>query len=288
MARQFQHSVTQEYLRAWAHPPRFKGVPGFHRHPNGTITPKSHISIRRTGGEFNLYGFTNLGPKGHEHMETEFLTPQVDNPGHAVLTKIRQRDSKDISLTDQERWDFAVYLNSLNLRTPKSVKRVRDMGPQILQAELERDPERYRSMWKPGYPETAEGFLNWVWPAMKENFGLMGLPAAILNENLVEPIYKMAWSVLDLSGAGISLLTSDNPMWASDQPGDPSCLLALPLSPTSLFMATRSESLSLIQSEQRERIAELSNRSQCQGAVRFVYGEAPLEFVREFMVSVAA
>ena len=137
-------------------------------------------------------------------------------------------------------------------------------------------------MWKPGLPETAEGFLNMIAPQFMENAGLFGLPGAIMSERLVTPIFKMHWLIM-MVPEGIALLTSDNPMWASHEPEHPRCLLVLPLTPTALFIATRTENVELVRSEHPHVVADLSNRSQCMGAHQFVYGRTTLEFVREHM-----
>jgi hypothetical protein len=275
----FHHSVTQEYLRAWGHAPKFKAIPGFIRYPNGSVVPKENIPIRRTGGEFGLYGFTNVDPHTANAVERDFITPHVDHPGHAVLTKLR---AGTCELNAQERWDFAVFLNSLALRTPKQVEKIKRMGPEVLRVELERDPERYESMRKPGMPATAAEFCNIIAPKLAENFGMFSFSATVLSQNLVEPIYKMHWMVM-LTPPGVTLLTSDNPMWAPALPADLKCLLVLPISPGALFIATHTENISLIRSERPEVIAELSNRSQCMGAQRTVYGRSTLEFARTYM-----
>jgi hypothetical protein len=280
MSLPFHHSVTQDYLRAWGHAPKFKAMPGFLRYPNGSVIPKENISIRRTAGEFGLYRFTNVDQESANLVEREFLTPHVDHPGHAVLSKLRQ--GGNVALTDGERWDFAVFLNALNVRTPKMVDRIRRTGVEVLQAELARDPERYESMRKPGMPETAEGFLRMIAPAFIENAGMFVFSNTVMNPNLVTPIFHMRWMIM-LVPEGVSLLTSDNPMWASGRPDDPRCLITLPLSPSALFVATNAENVPFVRSEQAAVIADLSNRSQCQGAQRFVYGRSTLEFVRDVM-----
>ena len=89
MGLPFHHSVTQDYLRAWGHAPKFKALPGFLRYLNGSVVPKENISIRRTAGAFGLYGFTNVDPISANMVERQFLTPHVDDPGHAVLRRLR-------------------------------------------------------------------------------------------------------------------------------------------------------------------------------------------------------
>jgi hypothetical protein len=243
-----------------------------------SIIRKDRISPRVTGGEKGLYGFTNVDPEFANSPERDFFTPVVDGPGHIALAKIKE-DGLD-SLSQDERVDWAVYLVAATMRTPDAVERARAMGPEILAVELDWKPEEYTRLRTDHDPPTLGEWLRVNAPAYQENFGIISLTGAILDENTILPILQMHWHVADMSDVPFKLLTSDRPLWVSAHPSDDRCWIVFPISPTKLFMAAR-PNMKIRRWESLDQLADLSNRSQCMGASKWVYGEASDEFVRE-------
>jgi hypothetical protein len=253
-------------------------MPAFLINADRSITRKDRISPKVTGGEKGLYEFTNVEPEFANSPERDFFTRVVDGPGHIALAKIREEGLD--SLSPDERVDWAVYMVAATMRTPDSVKRARAMGPQVLAAELDWKPEEYAKLRADHDPPTLAEWLKRNAPAYQENFGIISLTGAILDEGLVLPILQMHWHVADMSDVPIQLLTSDRPLWVSEHPSGERCWIVFPISPTKLFMAARPD-MRIRKWESLDQLADLSNRSQCMGASMWVYGEASDEFVRE-------
>src|SRR5262245_12158600 len=107
MGDQFNHHVTQYYLRSWCREPGLEVMPAFRRNADGTVTYIEELSPRVTGGEKNLYEFTNVEPERRHHLERNFFTPVVDDPGHRALRKLI--DHGVDALTPDERRAWTVY-----------------------------------------------------------------------------------------------------------------------------------------------------------------------------------
>jgi hypothetical protein len=89
----------------------------------------------------------------------------------------------------------------------------------------------------PTYPETFDGYMALTNPAAAEIAASNLLMKTIANERLGQPIFGMHWTRHDLKNSKFRLLTSDRPIIMPLGLGDPRAYIALPVSPTVLFVA---------------------------------------------------
>jgi hypothetical protein len=108
------------------------------------------------------------------------------------------------------------------------------------------------------------------------------LAGAIDNERIGQAIFDMKWTVIDLRHSCFSLLTSDRPI---DMPlglGDKQAYIALPISPYSLFIASRDGSLpKSLRNAKASDVARRINKTVVTQARTFVWGtsDSQLAFI---------
>lgn len=97
-------------------------------------------------------------------------------------------------------------------------------------------------------------------------------------------INHMNWRVLDFSGCGVELPTSDRPVWMTTTLTEPGALIVMPIGPAKLFVAAKDRFvLEGISSANRRNYAKAVNKLMVQHALKFVFGGngRPLEFVQK-------
>ena len=113
------HYVPQFYLRQWAGADG--GVWRYRREPSGLITERA-VAPKGTAFEPDLYAVVDAGefrpPHDPHIIETDFLSP-IDNAAAPILKKLNE--SSPSPLDDAERTAWALFMNSLNERSPTTL-----------------------------------------------------------------------------------------------------------------------------------------------------------------------
>ncbi len=237
-------------------------------------------------------------PKATGYMD-DLLTlsePFVDGmPQDAIETQLMQRVDSDAailrvkmlegaSLAAAERCDWVRFLNSLRLRQPKFVtEKAIPIGTASALEVLNRAPEEYKALAQPDDPNTLIEFVRVSRPGLIENFGLKAYPRVIDNPLIGEMLINMTWSVCDVSSANYDLVLGDNPLISVGNLEAAKFVLALPLSPTKLFVACRAAATvhTFAGAKPNELVARM-NESSVERASRWVYArtEDPGRFIR--------
>ena len=145
---------------------------------------------------------------------------------------------------------------------------------------LDQEPEDYLEERGDAPEETLREFVENRFVGLIDNFGMIMLPGLITDPEHSEIIATMRWWVEDVSKANVKLLTSDRPLWVSTGLKKPKCLLALPLSPTKLFLATHDKPLMhSLHQVSPNRLVRRSNESIIGQAVEFIYGISEISFI---------
>lgn len=249
------HYNPQFYLRNWS---KKDGLVPYFTRRNGKVV-KSFVSPKKTGFVKGLYSFKNVPKEQQEVLETNFFTPEVDTKAAPILKKLLENGIS--SLERKERILWTRFLISARVRVPDVVNQLKADGIAEIQRQTTGDD-----------PEN-----DWIIP---ENIGLTVLPRLITDPEHTKIIAEMAWWIEDFSGANVSLLTSDRPIWASTGLKKPRCLVAFPLSPKKLFCASNTQDyFRAMESLSPNEVVRRSNRTIASQAKEFVYGEAEVSFI---------
>lgn len=270
------HFVPQFYLEKWCEPLDGR-IPSFVRERDGSITPK-RLATTVTGHEHGLYALTNVEEKDANILEHEFFTPIVDTPASPAYERLIQHGPE--ALTEAERTAWTRFLVASHMRTPDFIRQLREGSPHDFILELERRHNEQRDELPPGVP-IIKDFAHRYAPALIENIGMTLLPQLICDSKFTREIFGMLWWIVDFDKVRFRLLTSDRPLWWSGPLTDEACMLAMPITPTKLFMACRRKLT--LPWENLEMLAKFSNASQCMLADRTVYGRASARFVQKNM-----
>ena len=125
---------------------------------------------------------------------------------------------------------------------------------------------------------TLNTMLEWVGdeqPGYIESLAVAQIPAIATSDKALKDILAFRWCVFHRNGSGRALLCSDRPLvWSSLS--SENCVLALPLSPTHLFLAFRKYSPveNFVTSQSPQLLYEETNRMVVSNADEFVFSQA--------------
>lgn len=262
-AHQQHHYVPEHYFKPWLG--KDAKLVYFHwgngRFLTNRVNPKSITK------EPLLYAMPGAPAQYHVSLETEFFTPQVDNPGATVLHGILERGVD--ALTEEQRHTWTRYLMALRARTPEAVERAKVLGKKVLQRDLQSNQEDYDAFKPEGAPDTLEECIA-LW--YRENFGSLALPSVIDHPETHHAITNMHWWLYDFQDAKHDLLTSDRPLiWHKDV-SHPQFFLALPLTPRIGFFVTNNADIEAkLKSVGATKLAQRCNESMVASADEYVY-----------------
>lgn len=260
------HFTPVFYLKAWT---TADGRVTRYSRPFDKVVAKS-CAPTRTGSEPHLYTLHGVRPDQQAALETEFFGPVDDRAAvaHQMLLADRLND-----LTGDQRCEWARFMMSMTLRSPFSLGEVQRLADQTVRANLDVDDQEYNAIRGPGDPATIYGWTLKHQPHVIENAHKRFLPAMIDHENLGQHLINMVWATIDVSSARHSLLTSDRPFNWTGGWKNPKALLAFPLGPDRLFLATNSGPLmQAVVSNPVDKVVRQLNDDVVRLAVDFVIG----------------
>lgn len=268
------HFTPVFYLNAWTTDGRLIR----YSRPYDKVVAKS-CAPRRTGSEAHLYTLRGVPLERQAALETEFFQP-IDDQAAIVHQMLRAGRLND--LTGDQRCHWARFMMSTTLRSPFSLAEVERLADQTVRANLAVDDDEYNAMRKPGDPATLYDWTVKHAPQVIENAHKSFLPGLIDHEDLGRHLINMVWATLDVSAANHTLLTSDRPFnWIGGWK-DTKALLAFPLGPELLFLATNGlPFMRAMLNNPVEKVVRQVNESTARFAVDFIIGrdDAQLNFV---------
>lgn len=272
------HYVPQFLLDPWAENNQDRKLEVFRLDlPN---IPSSRYTPKYTGFDDNLYALTKEIVAGMEKQAIEkIFLMNVDNRGAIARSKLESEGLN--SLSNEERVDWARFLMSLRIRQPEVVHNLQQEAEENLRRNLNENPEEYEQLATDGEPATLEEWTESQYPGLIENIGLSFFHDLIDNPYYGNKILQMKWWVWDFKATPYDLLLSDHPCIFTSAIDDPKCVIALPISPKKVFMATQDDSVenSLRQSQPRELVVRLNEYSVIQARVR-IYARSQLPALR--------
>jgi hypothetical protein len=174
-----------------------------------------------------------------------------------------------VNLSNQERYYFAVFVNSLRIRTPEAFQSNAASAEKILRERLiENDPRLEEEEIKSALD--GQTLLEWTEKYHKvilENIGYEYMAKFIIDDKFVTPIQHMHWLVVKRTSDISNLLTSDRPLVLIGSFKSNNFGFAIAISPERVFIVTRSlDSLTRVLKFSAEKFIEEMNKSTIQQA----------------------
>ena len=268
------HYNPEFYLGGWAGP---DGLVCEIKKAHGKVEARRK-SPKATGFERDLY--RTDGVPDAQHVEKNFMSP-LDNDAARALQKILSGDGTEWSSAEGTAW--TTFILSLFYRNPENVTIIKDHIRDLWEHAKTALEANYAERRLPTYPETLDGYMALTNPAAAEIGASNILMKAIANPRVGPKILHMHWTRHVLNNSKFQLLTSDRPIIMPWGLGDPRAYIALPVSPTVLFVAAHDPAFarSLAGLKQTELVWVLNSEVVCQ-ARKFVWAtdDSQLEFVR--------
>lgn len=276
------HFNPEFYLRQWT------GADGLlseikKDHGKVEAQPKSP---KATGFQRDLYRTEGVPDEHAQHVEKNFMAP-LDNDASRALQKILCGDPTPWSGNERTAW--TIFILSLLFRNPENVaiikdhiRRLWDEGKRALEAD-------YTARRLSSDPETFEGYMALTNPAAAEIGASNFLMETIGNARLGPTVFNMKWTRHCLRHSKIPLLTSDRPIIMPLGLAHPRAYIALPASPTVLFVAANDSSFAgTLAGRKQTGVVKLVNKDVVSQARKYVWAkdESQLEFVRRYIGTV--
>jgi len=276
------HYLPVFYLRQWCNSEGrlFRYHRPHHRVVASSITPKS------TGYEPSLYTLEDYPPEQRQVIEKQFMGPIVDDPASKALKILIERDRQ--KMTEEMRVAWTRFLMSMRLRDPHTLSEVTALARQIVKTNLSKPDQEYLQAKSDSDPPTLYEWVEKHAPHVIKNIGKAFLPGLIDHEKIGDHIINMQWSTFELSKSSVTLLTGDRPFITTEGLADTKCVLAFPLAPRFLFVATNGpEVAQRLVAIGETQMAEATNVNIVAQAQKHVYGDSArhLRFVENRLSS---
>jgi hypothetical protein len=258
------HFTPVFYLKSWASNNR---VTRFYRPYRDVVA--STPTPEYAGYEDHLYALSGVSPEHRQMLETSFFSPVDSRAANAYRLLIEKRV---LSLTNEQRSDWARFLISQQLRSPWALAELKNLTEQTMRQNMKSDAE-YLASRKPGDPDTMYEWMEKYHPEEIEDAHKRFLPGMIDHQNMGQYLVNMQWMTLDLSRATRTLLTCDRPFLHTLGWKHPDTTLICPLSPTLLFVAANTnQRLAAMRSASASYVVRETNGLITDFAVDFVIG----------------
>lgn len=230
------HHLPVLYLKQWA---RADGkVIRYHRPVDQVVAHP--VAPKNTGFELGLYALDGFQDHRRNAIETDFLAHRVDDPAAEALRVLISCDQSRMTFGIGRAW--AIFVMSLIARHPTAIEQITTSAGSDLRGRLLEDPEDYDAVRQTDDPPTLLQWVEGKKPEVLTNYGKQLLPAIVSHVPTMNAILKMRWTTLGIPSEDGDLLVSDRPVFRSHGIADERCIVAMPLSPRFLFVATLHQS----------------------------------------------
>jgi hypothetical protein len=231
------HFVPQFLLRNWASNGRFvsyyfpEDAAGVIENERATVASACQIT--------DLNVFFGVPKSQRDFPETKFFTPRVDTPAASALDVILKKGI--VALTSKQRFDWARLLVSFGVRTPETLQQ---MGPREVTRAFALVEAAAKGPVQDEQKVTALIHANME--RYKRNFPLHAAMELSTDPEKLTAVEAMTWWTRRWTRPAIligdrPLLTSPRITYPCGIPlNDPTCLIALPITPTTVFFASAS------------------------------------------------
>ena len=283
------HFVPQFLLRAWSEGASDGMFQEFRLDLEGLITARR--VPKATGFQDNLYALTKPEVAGmsQQAVETDLMR-HIDNYAARVRVKMELHGLKNLSNTERQDWVRLPPrgLMSLMFRHPNIVSQLKMEGAHNLRQSLLDAPEQYEALAEEDNAPTLEEWTEQSYPGLIENFGLSLYSKLVDNKEFGTKILRLHWCLWDFCTAKHELLLADNPCIFIGDIDAPELIVALPISPTKAFFATRGDltAAKLRQQSPSTLVVQLNELSVLRARTRvYARTDAPKRFIANRLTS---
>jgi hypothetical protein len=180
----------------------------------------------------------DLSPELRQQIDQQLGALALDDPA-AALRPILQRPPAE--WVSSSRDNFARFIVSLLLLNPSLVAKVTAAMRDIVETGTREMATRYAA--KRSDPRTFAEFVTRSDPQAPAQAAAWYLHKVMNGEAIAAAIGKMLWARISVAKSRFTLLTSDRPLDIPLNLSDKNTYIALPLSPTALFVASNNAGL---------------------------------------------
>lgn len=236
---------------------------------------------KATAYQDNLYALTKpiIAGMSKHAIETNLLK-HIDNDAARVRAKMVHQGLKGLSIA--ERNDWVRFLMSLRIRQPDMVNKLKIDSTQTLLQTLGNQPEQYQALAEEDDAPSLEEWVEHNFPGLIENCGLSFFRDFVVNEEIGTKLLHLRWWLWDFSDAKHDLLLADNPSIFTGSIDAPELIVALPISPTKAFLATRGDrTATMLRQQDIKTLAVRLNESSVHQARARIYARTatPKRFI---------
>ena len=196
------------------------------------------VGPRSTGYETDLYKFPDLPSASAQYLEQVFFNYADDVASRAYKIHLGSGEAWNSELLSA----WSRFVIGIHLRHPDAMPELRTAAQALWSATGAESQVEYEKLRKPEDPELFGDYLAMIDPYAAAKIRVNLIIKSFDNDIAGTHINGMRQAVVDVSSSPCRFLTSDRPVWffnVTAQDG----LLALPLSPTKLFIAANDEEI---------------------------------------------
>jgi hypothetical protein len=271
------HYIPVFYLKQWAgvdgrvceYARRYKGIEARRTFPKGT------------GYLRGLYRLPNVPDDKAELVETIYMK-SVDDGAAQALRILSDDNAGPSQMNDRMKAYWARFLHCLILRSPEYISAMSTLLAHNVGDYVDVIRDKYEKERKPTDPPTFEEYKAQFIANPLNTFAPRIINRIVDNPNIIRHMCGMKWHVVRFSSSQHLLLTSDRPIIMTNGVGGPGAHMALPISPTQLFIAFNDdEGYRQVRSLSSRELIRNSNTKVVEQARKYAYGfsHADLSFV---------
>lgn len=208
---------------------------------------------------------------------------QLDDQGAKALQFLEASPSV-FDMPTKLRKAWAKLLLSFLLRSPTNIHQLKHSISSEYEKEFKRLNELHRETLNTLGYSSVETYITDHNGSDLEYKVFEHVGNLLEHEGIVRVLSKMHWQVLDLENPDLDLLTSDNPVWMTEDLGHSDSFLTLPISPQLLFVGAHSKStINTLKERPKSDLVNTRNKITVQHAVNLVVGtdDRMLDFISE-------
>jgi hypothetical protein len=227
------------------------------------------VSPDYTGFKELLYTLDGVPEEQKQDIEKKYMS-LVDGRGATALNVLIQRDAD--KLTDNVRADWTRFLLACQYRGPDKIASMEEAFAERLKEDLNADPKNYATI-KGSEVATPYEWIEKHASHLVHDAARHAAVGSIESQKAADIMINMEWYTFDLGNSKHELLTSDAPFLRTTGLAKSNCLIALPLNPQFLFIATHAKNTEdALRSKSATDIVAWVNDNIVRAASKYVYG----------------